>query len=166
MLKYYFSYVKNTSFFIGVSYGIFILFFTLYSVFDPSVLVDSFQFHITPQDGRPRIYYNPRYGYCIWNSRADLTKAEIGQSYIDFRSMWMGFNKDISYEDFLKKWDKDPTFREIFNHNFNKMLDKAWSESGGNYALFDRKAKLYIDLSKVGLTMDQQRNLVLIKKIP
>ena len=65
MLKYYFSYVKNTSFFIGVSYGIFILFFTLYSVFDPSVLVDSFQFHITPQDGRPRIYYNPRYGYCI-----------------------------------------------------------------------------------------------------
>jgi len=57
-------------------------------------------------------------------------------------------------------------FREIVNSDINKLLKRVWSESGGSFAQFDQKVHLYFDLNTVGLTLDQQGNLVLIKKIP
>jgi len=164
--KIIYKYVVNTLFFIGVSYGIFVLFFTLYSIFDPSVLVDSFQFHITPlEDRRPWMAHSSIYGYCNWNSHIDTTRVEIKDSILDFKAIWMGCHRDISYDDFLRRWDKDPTFREIVNCNFNKLRVRILWESE-NWAQFERKMGLYLDLSKVGLTLNQQGNFVLIKKIP
>ena len=100
-------------------------------------------------------------------SSIDIANFSTQDPNVDFNILWMRSHRDLTYQEFLNKWNSDPVFREMTQNTWYRDSHKLWLRSGKDMNKYKIEMRKLYNLNIRGYTYKWGTDeIIKIPKLP